>query len=157
MDVLAGNTGEWLLLLDVAIAMILGAVLGFERELADKPAGLRTHMMVTATSALFVGLGTTLVVQFGEVLGESVLRADPIRILEAVVTGISFLAAGTIIRRDNLDVEGLTTAASILLAAAVGVSVALHLWILSVGVVIFTLFTLRGFRFVERFFGVEKD
>ncbi len=149
MEAALDNAGQAWLLLDVAIAMLLGSVLGIERELADKPAGLRTHMLVAAASALFVGLATTLVVQFGSVVGAETLRADPIRVLEAVVTGISFLAAGTIIRRDNLDVEGLTTAASILLAAAVGIAVALHLWLLSVGVVIFALLILRGFRFLE--------
>lgn len=144
------------ILIEVAVAMLLGALIGIERELADKPAGLRTHMLVAASSALFVGLGDGLVMNFNHNLGSDVLRSDPVRIIEAIITGISFLGAGTIIRRKNLDVEGLTTAASIIMAAALGVAVAVELWFLAVAVTILTLIVLHGLHFLSRFLPAKR-
>jgi putative Mg2+ transporter-C (MgtC) family protein len=106
--------------------MLLGAILGLEREFAKKPAGLRTNMLVAGASAFLVELSQLLTDQFDDMFGGSAIRSDPIRVIEAVITGVSFLGAGTIIRRHaSRDVEGLTTAASLLFAAAVGICVAL--------------------------------
>ena len=78
------------------------------------------------------------------------MRSDPVRIIEAVVTGVSFLGAGTIIlRRGRRQVEGLTTAASILFTAAVGVCVALSQLVLAVGVTLLVLAILRGLGLLE--------
>lgn len=135
---------------EVAFAMLLGGIIGFERELADKPAGFRTQMLVAGAAALLVGLGDAMVVRF---VSESKLQvtADPIRIVEAIITGISFLGAGTIFRRDQSEqVQGLTTAASILLCAAVGISVALRQFLLAVGVTLLALIVLRGLTGVEK-------
>ena len=135
----------------VALAMGLGAVIGFERELADKPAGLRTHMIVAGAASLFVALGDVLVRHFDMGISHDVLRTDPIRVIEAVITGVSFLGAGTIIRAESdRRVEGLTTAASILLAAAVGVCVTMTQITLAVGVTALALLTLRGVGFAEK-------
>mgnify|MGYP006290842599 CR=1 FL=1 len=121
------------ILLDVAIAMGLGGLIGLERETADKPAGLRTHMLVAATSALLVGLGNALVNEFRLTDGSSV-DADPMRLVQAIVMGIGFLGAGTIIQRGRSErIEGLTTGASLLFAAALGVCVAVDLFLLAVG------------------------
>jgi putative Mg2+ transporter-C (MgtC) family protein len=137
----------------VALAMGLGALIGLERELADKPAGLRTHMMVAGAACLFVSLGDILVRHFDLELSHGLLRTDPIRVIEAVITGVSFLGAGTIIRGDSArKIEGLTTAASILLAAAVGVCAALAQFILAVGVAGLALITLRAIGFAEKKF-----
>lgn len=134
----------------VALAMFLGAVIGFEREFADKPAGLRTHMMVAGAAALLVTLGDILVLHFDSEVSRTILRSDPIRIIEAIITGVSFLGAGTIIvRRSERSVEGLTTAASILLAAGVGVAVAIFQFLLAIGVTVLALGTLRVIKFVE--------
>lgn len=108
----------------VALAMLLGCAIGLEREAADKPAGVRTHMLVAGMAALLVGLGQSLIDLYDLETSNQILRADPIRIVEAVITGISFLGAGTIIRRRGAGIEGLTTAASILLTAGVGIAVA---------------------------------
>jgi putative Mg2+ transporter-C (MgtC) family protein len=117
---------EFQILAYVAVAMLLGALIGLEREFKDKPAGLRTHMLVAGAAALLLSLGDVVTSHFQLELGGQVVQADPIRIMEAVITGVSFLGAGTIIRsRAGGQVEGLTTAASILVAAAVGVCVAL--------------------------------
>ena len=134
----------------VGLAMLLGAVIGLEREIEDKPAGLRTHMLVAGAAALLVALGDVVVRRFDVGLGKELVRSDPVRIIEAVITGVSFLGAGTIIRGSaSRQVEGLTTAASILFAAAVGVCVALSQLVLAVGVTVLVLITLRGVGFVQ--------
>jgi putative Mg2+ transporter-C (MgtC) family protein len=136
------------LLVDVAVAITLGGLIGIEREFANKPAGFRTHMLVAGAAALLVGLADVLVERFeAEHYGEK-LQVDPIRIVEAIVTGVAFLGAGTIFRRDG-GVEGLTTAASILFAAAVGVAVSLDQLVLALGVTALTLLVLRVMRHVE--------
>lgn len=135
---------------EVALAMLLGGVIGFEREMADKPAGFRTQMLVAGAAALLVGLGDAMLRRFA--MDSSInASSDPIRIVEAIVTGISFLGAGTIFRRDRTEqVEGLTTAASILLCAAIGISVALRQFVLAVGVTLLALFVLRGLTAIEK-------
>ena len=135
---------------EVALAMLLGGVIGFERELADKPAGFRTQMLVAGAAALLVGLGDAMLLRF-LAEGKPSVTADPIRIVEAIVTGISFLGAGTIFRRDASEqVQGLTTAASILLCAAVGISVALRQFVLAIGVTLLALIVLRGLTGIEK-------
>src|SRR5436305_5369256 len=104
----------------VALAAALGAVLGLERELRDREAGLRTHLLVSVGSALF-----TIVSAYGlkEFLtsGANVVRADPTRIAAQAVTGIGFLGAGAIIRQ-GLSIRGLTTAATLWVVAAIGLA-----------------------------------
>lgn len=137
------------LLGEMLLAMILGGAIGFERETADKPAGLRTHMLVAGSAALLTGLGQILVTQIG--IEEAFIQADPIRIIEAIITGVTFLGAGTIIRhRGKNQVEGLTTAASLLLAAAVGISVALQQFLLASGATVIVLLTLHSLKFGEK-------
>ena len=147
------NWANWMMQLEiigeVALAMLLGGVIGFEREMADKPAGFRTHMLVAGAAALLVGLGDAMLRRFAMDTRVNA-SSDPIRIVEAIVTGISFLGAGTIFRRDRSEqVEGLTTAASILLCAAVGISVALRQFVLAAGVTLLALVVLRGLTFIE--------
>lgn len=84
-------------------------------------------------------------------MGGDLVRTDPIRIVQAVITGVTFLGAGTIIRSGSGHrVEGLTTAASILFAAAVGISVALSHYLLAGGATLLVLVTLRGVQVLER-------
>jgi putative Mg2+ transporter-C (MgtC) family protein len=142
----------------IGLAMLLGAAIGFERERADKPAGLRTHMLVAGAAALFVALGDVVVQSFNAELGRELVQSDPVRIIQAVVTGVSFLGAGTILRRGaSGQVEGLTTAASLLFAAAVGMTVALSQLILAVGVTGLVLITLRGVGYAQRRLGQRRQ
>ena len=135
----------------VALAMFLGAVIGLEREAKDKPAGLRTHMLVAGAAAFLVALSDVAVQRFSVDLATGLVRSDPIRIIEAVITGISFLGAGTILRHKGSDhVEGLTTAASLLFVAALGICVALSRVLLAIGVTVLVLVTLRGVGFLRR-------
>jgi putative Mg2+ transporter-C (MgtC) family protein len=134
----------------VALAMVLGALIGIDREAADKPAGLRTHMLVSGAAALLVALSDSIVKEFSLSAGTELFRADPIRVIEAVITGVSFLGAGTIIRQtSNGEVTGLTTAASILFSASVGIGVALSLWIVVGGATLLVLITLRVLPWIE--------
>ena len=135
-------------LITLVIAIVLGGLIGLEREMAGKPAGLRTHMLVAVSSALLVTLGNVIVIQFDV---PQHMRADPIRIIEAIIVGISFLGAGTIIQREERgNVEGLTTSASILAAAAIGIAVALNLMVISVGTTLLILIINRAMSFLER-------
>jgi len=135
----------------VAIGMLLGGLIGLEREYARKPAGFRTHMLVAGAAALLVGLAGVLVTKFHVEQGSpQYLRTDPIRIVEAIVGGVSFLGAGTIFRSGKYQgMEGLTTAASILLAAAIGIAVALEQLLTAAGVTVLGLLVLRFVRIVE--------
>lgn len=142
------------ILIYVVVSMLLGAVVGLDRELADKPAGLRTHMLVAGSATLLVSLGQIIVREYE--INSELLRTDPIRIIEAIITGVSFLGAGTIIRRGVGKVQGLTTAATLLFVASVGICVALSKLLLAVGVVVIALLTLRGVVFAERRLGFGR-
>lgn len=139
----------------VVLAMLLGAVIGIDREIADKPAGLRTHMLVCGASTLLVSLGDIMVRYFDQNLPNNMLQSDPIRIIEAVITGVSFLGAGTIIRRGSDNIAGLTTAASILFVAAVGICVALSQILLAVGSTILAVIILRGVHLLQQWIGLR--
>ncbi|MEQ1557737.1 MAG: MgtC/SapB family protein [Methyloglobulus sp.] len=98
------------------LAMILGGIIGMEREQNDKPAGLRTHILVAMGSALFVIVPLELGISMGEIS----------RTVQGVATGIGFLGAGAIVKQSATDdVKGLTTAAGIWLTAGVGVALGL--------------------------------
>lgn len=125
MDAFGGDGIQlWNALRIVGIAAAVGAVIGTERECAGKPAGLRTHVLVSAAAALFVVLGFSVVEAFRD-HEYTAVRSDPIRILQAIVIGVSFLGTGTILQDRSGKVEGLTTAASLLITASLGVAVAL--------------------------------
>jgi putative Mg2+ transporter-C (MgtC) family protein len=135
---------------DVALAMGLGALLGIERELAHKSAGLRTHMLVSGAAAMLVGLVDALLHRFLFPALSPLMRADPVPVITAVVMAVGFLGAGTIIRRSDAEhVEGLTTAAAMLFSATVGSAVGLRQYLLAVGAAILALVTLRGVRTIE--------
>src|SRR5947199_541679 len=138
----------------VALAAALGAVLGLERELRDREAGLRTHLLVSVGSALF-----TIVSAYGfrEFLtsGQSVVRADPTRIAAQIVTGIGFLGAGAIIRQ-GLAIRGLTTAATLWVVAAIGLAVGAGYYsgaLITTAIVLLALWPLRivAFAVLRRF------
>lgn len=131
----------------VALAAVLGGLVGLDRELADKPAGLRTHMLVAASAALLVSLANVIVPSLD--IDPELVRMDPIRIIEAIIAGITFLGAGTIIRQKS-GVAGLTTAASLLFVSALGVTVALYQFLLAIGLTILNLLILRGIKLFEK-------
>lgn len=142
---------QWMKILQVVVSIFLGGLIGLERELAAKPAGLRTHMLVAGAATLFVILGEFMIQQFSALFVAGTLRADPIRIMEAIITGISFLGAGTIIfNNKGSTVEGLTTAASILFVAAIGITIALNQFAMAVVLTVVVIIILQLLGFVER-------
>lgn len=138
----------------IALAGVLGAAVGLERELRAKEAGTRTHFLVSMGSALF-----TILSQYGfdESLKvySSLASFDPSRIAAQVVTGIGFIGAGTIIFQKHV-VKGLTTAAGLWVTAAIGMTVATGLYALAIGSTILVLCCLEMFNYVMRRFGMKK-
>jgi len=141
-------------LVRVAVAAALGGAVGLERELREREAGFRTHMLVSVGSALF-----TLVSAYGfhEFLvgGGNVIRADPTRIAAQIVTGIGFLGAGAIIRQ-GFSVRGLTTAATLWVVAAIGMASGAGYYsaaVITTALVLISLWPLRilAFRTMRRF------
>ena len=130
----------------VAVAGVLTGILGLERELARKAAGLRTHMLVGVAAAAFMLLGQDAVSQYAEEQPSHLLQADPVRVIQSIVLGISVLGAGTIVHSREGKVEGLTTAASVLLAAAIGIAVAIDqpLFAAALAVVVAVILFLLG-------------
>lgn len=141
----------------VVLAMAIGGIVGLERELADKPAGLRTHMFVAGASCLLVLLGGVVVDDFQAGQGSDILRVDPIRLFEAIVVGVSFLGTGTIWQSEREHkVRGLTTAASLLFIAALGIAVAVERAPLAVLLALLALLVGRGLGWLERRIGRRR-
>ncbi|MGE5365177.1 MAG: MgtC/SapB family protein [Bacteroidota bacterium] len=145
------TSNEIMMLGEILLAVFLGGLVGMERELAGKPAGLRTHMLVAAVSTFLVAMGDLLLLEFRDKGLADLVRADPYRIIGAIVTGLSFIGAGTIIRNPNDEkIEGLTTAASLLFVGAIGISIALQKFILSIGSTLLILIINRGMMVLEK-------
>lgn len=123
-----------------AAALAFGAIVGAERQLRDKPAGMRTHMLVAALSCLLFSMVDPILAHYAG-RTESI-RMDPIRMVQALMTGIGFLVAGTIIRRRSESIGGLTTAASILMASGIGVACALSQFLVGFVASVATFLTL---------------
>ena len=133
----------------VAYAMVLGGAVGFDRERRNRPAGFRTHMLVAGASALLVGMGRLMVAE--QLDGGPVLRIDPLRLVEAVVAGVAFIGAGTIFsQRRGTGVTGITTAASLLMVAVIGIAAGMHYYVLALAATALTLLVLAGLKLVER-------
>jgi putative Mg2+ transporter-C (MgtC) family protein len=107
------------------LAAAFGAAIGFEREWRNRPAGLRTHILVCVAAATFAIL--TIEIVHAPMFLMDISRFDPIRVVEAVTAGVAFLAAGTILFARG-EVQGLTTGAGMWLAGAIGVACGLGLW-----------------------------
>ena len=145
---------EWEGLLRLGLAVGLGGVIGFERATLDKGAGMRTHMLVCLGSALFMVCSLLLVELFDD--GAAVSQVDPTRIASTIVTGVGFLGAGLIFRNEH-KVMGLTTAAGIWVAAAVGMSVGAGLYITAIGGAVLTLLVLAVMHRVEIMLDLKSD
>lgn len=110
----------WLdMLMRLSAAAGLALVLGLERELQGKPAGLRSHMLVAIGAAAFIMVGMD--IMFSTAEGDPSARIDPTRIVEGVINGIGFLGAGSIIQSRG-NIQGITTGASIWTSGAIGVA-----------------------------------
>jgi putative Mg2+ transporter-C (MgtC) family protein len=133
---------QLLILLDVGIASVLTSLIGFERESEDKPAGIRTNIIVGGVSCLIISLTTPLIEFLASASHKNmdVVSADPIRVLNALILGVSFVGAGTILKlSDEKRVTGLTTAATLLYSSSIGIAIALKQYGLGIGVVILVI------------------
>jgi putative Mg2+ transporter-C (MgtC) family protein len=125
----------------------VGGIIGFEREIKDKPAGLRTYMLVSFGSAFF----TLIPILIG--VAEQSADALP-RVIQGIIGGIGFLGGGVILQesqpqRQGYRVRGLTTAAAIWVSAALGIAAGCGLWVLSLISALFILVILRLFKKIE--------
>ena len=130
-------------LIPMVLSLILGTLVGLERQMGRKPAGLRTHVLVCLGSTMFVLTTKHAVLAFG---GPSL---DATRVVHGVVTGVGFLGAGSIMRTEGF-VFGLTTAASVWMVAAIGVAVGVRAYPLAVIGAVMALIVLEGYRWIER-------
>ena len=131
-------------LVRIGVAAGLGGVVGLERELDEKAAGLRTHMLVAVGSALFTLVGAYGFTDFPS------RQVDPTRVAAQVVTGIGFLGAGLIFRQ-GFTIRGLTTAASLWLVAAIGMAAGAGFWKGAVIATIVALISLRPLEWMKGF------
>lgn len=129
----------------LALAMVAGAFIGFERERANKAAGLRTYMLVVEGAALFMICALLLSEQVNNAGGVS----DPGRIASTVVTGIGFIAAGVIITTGR-EIVGLTTAAGVFVAAAVGLLIGGGFLVVGLAATVLTVVALLGMHEIEK-------
>ena len=137
-------------LLAMLVSTILGTMVGWERQIGRKPAGLRTHILVCLGSTMFVLVARHAVASIG---GPNL---DPTRIIHGVITGVGFLGAGSIMRTEGY-VHGLTTAASVWMVSAIGVAVGVQAYSLALIGTVLALIVLELFRWVERFLSPEDD
>ena len=141
LDLSSGQT--WVMVLNLVIAAFLGGLIGLEREAGHRPAGLRTTMLVCVGSALFTVLSIHAFPSAGDVSNA--------RVAAQIVTGIGFLGAGTVWRAQD-HVKGLTTAASLWVAAAIGMAVGAGFGVLALAATVITLFILAVMQRLERRF-----
>ncbi|MGF1468085.1 MAG: MgtC/SapB family protein [Sandaracinaceae bacterium] len=132
----------------VVVAMLVAVPLGWERERRQRPAGLRTHLLVAMSAALLVSLATPMVEALAPHGG---LRFDPLRVFVAVIGGVSIVGAGTIVvDRTNGGVRGLTTAASLLATATIGIAAGLERYVVAIGTSALAVLVLSMLAWVER-------
>ena len=129
------------------VAVLVGALIGLERSFHGRPAGFRTHALVSTASALLM-LVTVYQVALLPALPIETVRVDPTRMAQGIMTGIGFLGAG-VIMKEGLTVRGLTTAASIWITAAIGILIGLGFYYPALLATALTLGTLAVFRWIE--------
>ena len=140
---------ELWILLRLVVAAALSGLIGYERERTGKDAGLRTHMLVAIGAAMFVSFTDLFTIESLPLApagapGNFRIQIEPLATVEAIVTGISFLGAGTIfVSGKGRRVRGLTTAASIWVTAAVGIAVGLERYVLAAGATVLILIILH--------------
>lgn len=140
----ATEIGAVQLFLRIGAACLFGALIGIEREIRDRPAGLRTFMLVSLASCLFTLIALEISLMLDQPDDASSIRPDPLRIIEAVTAGVAFIAAGAIIRHSG-RLEGLTTGAGLWLAGAIGLAcgagfIAIAALVTGLALLILTLF-----------------
>lgn len=129
--------------LRLLLALILGGIVGYEREHKNRPAGLRTHILVC------IGAALVQIISFNYIHQKGLASIDPFRLGAQVISGIGFLGAGTILK-EGVNVKGLTTAASLWTVACIGLAIGAGLYFESLFATLFVFLSLRGLKIVEQ-------
>ncbi|MFM2063669.1 MAG: hypothetical protein RLZZ507_3340 [Cyanobacteriota bacterium] len=143
-------SNDWLnICFRLCLALLIGSIIGLERQLKHKPAGLRTHMLVSLGSAVF----TITAIQVG---GENISADALSRVIQGIASGVGFLGAGEILRESSqksrsVEIHGLTSAAAIWVAAALGIASGCGLWQLGLIAALLTVIVLNIFKKLEKF------
>jgi len=138
---------HWEMILRIAVAALLGGIIGFERDIHRRQAGLRTHLIVAMASGTFMVVSAHFVF-FQHYVAGGLVEVDSSRIAASVVAGVGFLAGGSILRT-GATVQGLTTAAGLWLVAAIGLCAGSGMYPESVAVTVLGLFALTVLRVFE--------
>ena len=144
------HPSDWLsVLFRLSVALLIGGLIGWTRQVAGKAAGLRTHMLVTVTAALLVLIPAQLNVTQPE---------GPISyVIQGISTGVGFLGAGMILRQSDQNVKGLTSASEIWVSAALGACAGCGLWVLSLVGTVLMLMILTIVKHLEPFIPVHLE
>lgn len=118
---------ELSVMIKLLLAALAGGIIGFEREMHGRPAGLRTHLLVTVGSCLMMIISEAFHLKYGDLGMESAVRIDPSRTAAQIIAGIGFLGAGVILK-EGINVRGLTTAASLWVVAGLGMAFGMGLF-----------------------------
>ena len=139
--------GEYVTIIaHLVVATVAGALIGYERSYQGRPAGFRTHTLVCIASAVLMVLAVYQGSWFN--VSADIVRVDPTRMAQGIMTGIGFLGAGVIVK-EGASVRGLTTAASIWITAAIGILAGVGFYFPVVIATVLTLGTLSMFRWIE--------
>ncbi len=137
---------QWEILARLLLGALLGGIVGFERQTHGRPAGFRTHILVSTASVLVM-----IVSRYYEFLGQidpGFIRLDPARLAAGAMTGIGFLGAGVIVK-SGANVQGLTTAASIWMMSVIGLAVGSGLYLPALAAFVITFLSLWTLRLME--------
>ncbi len=132
------------IILQLVLAIFLGGIIGFEREVKKRTAGLRTNSLVCLGAALFTSISLNAFLEEGNFVS----GLDPSRVIAAIVTGVGFIGAGLIIYRES-KVEGITTAAGVWAVAAIGVAVGVQFYFTAIFATFLVLVVLNLLRIFE--------
>lgn len=146
------NGDDCAMLLRLLVALAAGIVIGFERTYRARPAGLRTHALVCVTSSLLMLV--TVYESHWVRASEELVRLDPTRMAQGIMTGIGFLGAG-VIMKEGASVRGLTTAASIWITAAIGILAGIGFYFPLLVTVVITIGVLAALNRIERRLSTE--
>ncbi len=139
---------EAIVVLRIAVALLIGGMIGLERSFHGRPAGFRTHSLVCIASALLM-LVTVYQSEWMTAVPQDAIRTDPTRMAQGIMTGIGFLGAGVIFK-EGLTIRGLTTAASIWVTAAIGILVGIGFYLPALVGTVATILILSFFRVIEQ-------
>lgn len=140
---------EWELIVKILIAFVVGIIIGYDRERADKPAGIRTQMLICVGSALLAGLS----VHINEKLALGGI-VDPTRIMSQIITGIGFVGAGVILK-GNRRITGVTTAATLWVTAAIGIAIGAGFYA-ATAVAVFLVLLLEPLSRLQHLLGIKN-